>query len=79
MKTITLTDSAYQRLIAWKETPRDSFSKVVERVVPPRGSLNSIKASWELLPTLSDAEAGTLQAELRAMNDWSVQQDPWTT
>jgi len=41
MKTITLDDAAYERLKRWKQSPKESFSQVVKRVVPPAGSLAS--------------------------------------
>ena len=79
MKTITLTDEAYQRLSTWKESAKDSFSKVVERVVPARGSLKSVKAAWEALPPLSEKQIEAMEKGLRELNDWSRQRDPWTT
>lgn len=42
MKTITLDDEAYHRLLSWKLNKNDSFSKVVKRVVPEAGSLGSL-------------------------------------
>jgi len=79
MKTITLTDEAYQRLIVWKENPKDSFSKVVERVVPARGNLQNVMSAWETLPPLSAKQFATIESGLREVNDWSKQKDPWTT
>ncbi|MFM8230618.1 MAG: antitoxin VapB family protein, partial [Chthoniobacterales bacterium] len=38
MKTITLTDEAYHRLKSWKTEPSESFSKVVLKAVPKRGT-----------------------------------------
>ena len=74
MKTITLTDEAYQRLIVWKENPKDSFSKVVERVVPARGNLQNVMSAWETLPPLSAKQFEAIEKGLQAMNDWSSQQ-----
>jgi predicted CopG family antitoxin len=42
MKTITLDDEAYQRLKSWKRSPRDSFSRVIKRVVPEAGTLGAL-------------------------------------
>jgi len=42
MKTITLDDEAYRRLLAWKKPKGDSFSKVVKRVVPEAGTLGAL-------------------------------------
>ena len=78
MKTITLTDEAYQRLIVWKENPKDSFSKVVERVVPVRGSLSGVMVAWENLSSLSAKQFDAIESGLREVNDWSKQKDPWT-
>lgn len=42
MKTITLDEEAYSRLKSWKQAPGDSFSKVVKRVVPKAGNMESL-------------------------------------
>ena len=42
MKTITLTDVAYQRLKDWKQGSQSSFSSVVLKVVPERGTLGQM-------------------------------------
>ena len=52
MKTISLTDSAYQRLSSWKEGC--TFSEVVERMVPAKGTMASALAAAESMPNLSD-------------------------
>jgi len=41
MKTITLDDTAYERLKAWKQSSRESFSSVVKRVIPEPGTLGA--------------------------------------
>jgi len=79
MKTITLTENAYQRLSSWKELSGDSFSKVVERVVPVRGSLGGVKAAWEALPPLSAKQFSAIENGLRELDDWAKQRDPWTS
>lgn len=53
MKTITLTEEAYQRLLAWKQSPRDSFSSVVMTVVPKKGTLGQLIEDVKALPPLS--------------------------
>lgn len=53
MKTITLTDEAYERLLAWKKTPRESFSKVVMEHVPARGTMEQILHDIAKLPPLT--------------------------
>ena len=56
MKTITLTDEAYERLKAWK-AGKDSFSRVVLRVVPKRGTFGDLNESFKTLPQLSEQQA----------------------
>ncbi len=56
MKTVTLSDAAYERLKAWK-TGRDSFSHVVLRVVPKRGTFGDLNESFKALPTLSEEQS----------------------
>ena len=79
MKTITLTDEAYGRLSVWKESAKDSFSRIVERMVPARGSLKSVMAAWEALPPLSAKQFDAIEKGLSEVNDWSKQRDPWIT
>lgn len=78
MKTITLTDEAYDRLAAWKE-PKESFSKVVEKVVPKRGTLGDALRAVKSLGTLSDKQWNEMRASLKWGNEWKSQRDPWTT
>jgi predicted CopG family antitoxin len=70
MKTITLTDDAYQRLLAWKETPRESFSKVVLKVVPKRGTLADLDAQVSQLPPLTEAQAQVMEDAVAWANRW---------
>ncbi len=77
MKTITLTEEAYERIAALKTSPKDSFSKVILRVVPRLGTASAILAAVRDLPPLSDAEAATMLAVSRDLNDPSLQRDPW--
>lgn len=79
MKTITLTDEAYERLLAWKETPKDSFSKVVDRIVPKRGTMGAVLGALHDLPPLSSRELDALETEAMANRGWKDQKDPWTT
>ena len=66
MKTITLTDEAYERLKAWKDG-KDSFSRVVLRVVPKRGTFGDLNESFKALPQLSEQQARILH-ETIALN-----------
>lgn len=52
MKTISLTESAYQRLASWKEGR--TFSDVIEGMIPPKGT---IEASFEAVGRLPDLSA----------------------
>jgi predicted CopG family antitoxin len=63
MKTITLTDGAYERLKAWK-SGKDSFSQVVLRTVPKRGTFGDLDEASKILPSLSEAETDVLQEVL---------------
>ena len=51
MKTITLDEEAYDLLKMWKTSNKESFSKVVKRVVPTPGTLGALLSYVE--------EAGT--------------------
>jgi predicted CopG family antitoxin len=63
MKTITLTDEAYERLKAWK-SGKDSFSQVVLRTVPKRGTFGDLDASFKTLPSLSIEQSRAIQQAL---------------
>jgi predicted CopG family antitoxin len=63
MKTMTLTDEAYERLKAWK-SGKDSFSQVVLRTVPKRGTFGDLEASFRTLPALSGEQSRAIQQAL---------------
>lgn len=77
MKTITLTDEAYQRLKDWKEGGNDSFSNVVLRLVPKRGTLADLLESFKQIPPLSDQQAKTMTDAVAWANDWATERDLW--
>jgi predicted CopG family antitoxin len=77
MKTITLTDEAYERLKDWKHNPRDSFSNVVLRVVPKRGTLADMLEHFKQLPPLTDHQAQIMMDATAWANDWRNYRDPW--
>jgi predicted CopG family antitoxin len=52
MKTISLTESAYQRLASYKEGR--TFSQVIERMIPLKGK---IEAAFEAVGNLPDLSA----------------------
>jgi predicted CopG family antitoxin len=41
MKRVALDDEAYARLSAWRRDSNESFSSVVKRILPERGSLSA--------------------------------------
>ncbi len=77
VKTITLTDEAYERLASWKESPKESFSRVVLKVVPKRGTLGDLGTEIDRLPPLTDAALVVLERAAAWANDWRNQSDPW--
>lgn len=70
MKTISLTDEAYDRLRAWKDAQHHSFSAVVLKRVPPRGTLESLGETLDQLPPLTEKAARLLQQSVEWGNDW---------
>lgn len=77
MKTITLTEEAYQRLKDWKKDERDSFSNVVLRVVPRRGTLADMLENFKQLSPLTNQQAKTITEAIAWANDWKNYRDPW--
>lgn len=79
MKTITLTDQAYERIAALKASPKDSFSKVILRAVPKRGTAAQMLKAIAILPPLTDKQAKLMEKTAAEHNDWKHWRDPWTT
>lgn len=79
MKTITLTEEAYERIAALKESSKDSFSKVILRVVPKRGTGAQLLAGAAALPRLTDAQSKVIEDVVARNNDWKSWRDPWTS
>jgi predicted CopG family antitoxin len=79
MKTITLTEEAYMRLVAWKVGSKDSFSRVIDRVVPKRGTIAGVLEAAKRLPALSDEKLKMVEASARSHRAWKDQRDPWTS
>jgi predicted CopG family antitoxin len=77
MKTITLTEEAYERIAVLKTSPKDSFSKVILRAVPKRGTAAQMIADITALPTLTQPQADLMQAIVDEQNDISRSRDPW--
>ncbi len=78
MKTITLTEDAYERIAALKTSPKDSFSSVILRVVPKRGTASQMLAAVAELPKLTAAQEKKLRAVIAEHSDWANRRDPWT-
>ena len=66
MKTIAVSESAYRRLSTWKTGKKDSFSKVIERMVPLKGTFGSALKSAECLPDFDEKEFEKLEESIRA-------------
>lgn len=77
MKTITLTDEAYERLKSWKEAPKESFSAVVMKKVPKRGTFGQLNEDFKKLAPLTDEEARVMEETIAWANDWKNVRDPW--
>ena len=64
MKTIAITDSAYERLAMWKVAADEGFSDVILRTVPLRGSMEAVMAAaGRHLPPLNPEAEKELVAE----------------
>ena len=59
VKTISLTDTAYERLLSWKEGR--TFSEVIERLVPRKGTINAALSAAASLPKLSEKNFAELE------------------
>ncbi len=80
MKTLTLTNEAYERLKEWKTATNDSFSAVVLRMVPQRGTLAEMVEGFRQLPPLSEQQAEVMAEAVAWANDWNntaEAEQPW--
>jgi predicted CopG family antitoxin len=66
MKTIAVSEKAYARLASWKAGREDTFSAVIERLVPPKGTLDAALAAAESLPNLPAREFSSLETAVNA-------------
>ncbi|MBP7830535.1 MAG: antitoxin VapB family protein [Kiritimatiellae bacterium] len=78
MKTITLTDPAYERLASWKMKPKESFSAVVLKVVPQRGTLGDMVEFAKQVPALPDGFFEAVKEARVADHNPAWDKDPWT-
>lgn len=77
MKTITLTEEAYERLKAWKDSPKESFSQVVLKSVPKRGTFGDLHEAFNKLPPLTEEQARVMEETIAWANDWKNWRDAW--
>ena len=61
MKTIAVSEKAYTRLASWKTGQGDTFSAVIERLIPPKGTLGAALAAAKSLPELPALESESLE------------------
>jgi predicted CopG family antitoxin len=61
MKTITLTDQAYKRLKDWKSAEKESFTSVILKVVPEKGTLGQMLEDIGHMPPLRDDQAKVME------------------
>lgn len=77
MKTISLTDEAYERLKSWKSPACDSFSKVVLEVIPKKGTAADMEKAFQSLKPLTDDEAKRIEEAMGWANSWDNVSDTW--
>ena len=77
MKTITLTEEAYERIAALKSSPKDSFSKVILRAVPKRGTAAQMLRDIRKLPPLSAKQGEIMARTIAKQRDPEDWRDPW--
>jgi predicted CopG family antitoxin len=78
MKTISLTDDAYERLKSWKSPAWDSFSKVVLEVIPKRGTAADMEKAFQALSPLTQEEANRVEEVMAWGNAWENASAAWS-
>ncbi len=61
MKNIAVSEKAYTRLASWKTSRDDTFSAVIERLIPPKGTLAAALEAAKSLPELPPQELASLE------------------
>lgn len=64
MKTISLSEAAYRRLLSWKDG--NTFSEVIEKMIPPKGTAQAALNAVKALPALSDQGFNELEKVINA-------------
>lgn len=64
VKTISLSETAYQRLLAWKDGR--TFSEVIEKLVPRKGTLEAAIKASQSLPKLPEKDFHALENAINA-------------
>jgi len=78
MKTISLTEEAYERLKSWKSPELDSFSKVVLEVIPKKGTAADMEKAFESLKPLTQNEAKQIEEAMGWGNTWDSISEAWS-
>ena len=78
MKTISLTDEAYERLKSWKSPERGSFSKVVLEVIPKKGTASDMEKAFCALGSLTPEEAKRIEEAMGWGNSWVDVSESWS-
>jgi predicted CopG family antitoxin len=79
MKTITLSDQAYKRLKDWKSSGQESFSAVVLKVVPEKGTLGQMLEDVGQMKPLTAHQAKVMEAAVTWGRDPGKTRDRWTS
>ena len=79
MKTITLTDQAYKRLKDWKSSEKDSFSSIVLKVVPEKGTLGQMLEDIGQMKPLNANQAKVMEETVNWGRDPGKSRDRWTS
>lgn len=68
VRTITITEDAYESLAKLKRSPQDSFSKVILRLTQGPGDPLEVAGAWE---DMTEEEARSLvEASRRDFQSW---------
>jgi len=79
MKTITLTDQAYKGLKDWKGAEGESFSAVVLKVVPEKGTLGQMVEDLGRMKPLNPSQAKVMEGTVKWGRAPEKSKDRWTS